>query len=208
MVLSDVVEADDGYTAGHCRSVVQLATAVADELGLEHDALQDLEMAALLHDVGKLAIPNEILNKPAKLTHDEFDVIKTHTVHGQALLDRVGGRLERVGRIVRSCHERWDGDGYPDGLKGSQIPQSARIVFCCDAYNAMTTHRPYRGAMAPEAALDELRRNSGSQFDPRVVAAMEHVARSSQTMDDPQYTDALRAVLGGARSPEPIALTV
>src|SRR5205814_1147788 len=102
MVLSDVVEAEDNYTASHCRSVVELASAVADELGLDHRTRQELEIAALLHDVGKIAIPNEILNKPSKLTEEEFDLMKTHTVEGQALLDRVGGRLARVGEIVRS----------------------------------------------------------------------------------------------------------
>src|SRR5207245_2668612 len=104
-------EADDYYTASHCRSVVELTAAVATELALAPPVRQELEMAALLHDVGKIAIPKEILNKPAKLTDEEFELMKTHTVEGQVLLERVGGRLARVGRIVRSCHERWDGGG-------------------------------------------------------------------------------------------------
>ena len=158
MLLSDVVEAEDDYTAFHCRSVVELVAEVADEMNIPKRDRQLLEFAALLHDVGKIAIPKEILNKPAKLTDEEFELIKTHTVEGQQLLDRVGGLMGDVGKIVRSCHERWDGRGYPDGLAGNDIPLAARIVFCCDAYNAMTTDRPYRKAM---------RREDGARRDPR-----------------------------------------
>jgi len=207
MVLSDVVEAEDNYTASHCRSVVELASAVADDLGLSSTTKQELEIAALLHDVGKIAIPNEILNKPAKLTEVEFDLMKTHTVEGQALLDRVGGRLARVGEIVRSCHERWDGRGYPDGLAGDEIPVAARIVFCCDAYSAMTTDRPYRRAMTMDGALQELRENSGTQFEPRVVESLERVVHSLDPSVDAPYADALRAVLiGSAASRAPAEL--
>ncbi|TMK62964.1 MAG: HD-GYP domain-containing protein [Actinobacteria bacterium] len=207
MVLSDVVEAEDNYTASHCRSVVELASAVADDLGLSSTTKQELEIAALLHDVGKIAIPNEILNKPAKLTDVEFDLMKTHTVEGQALLDRVGGRLARVGEIVRSCHERWDGRGYPDGLAGDEIPVAARIVFCCDAYSAMTTDRPYRRAMTMDGALQELRENSGTQFEPRVVESLERVVHSLDPSVDAPYADALRAVLiGSAASLAPAEL--
>ena len=207
MVLSDVVEAEDNYTASHCRSVVELAGAVADEMGLDSRTKQELEIAALLHDVGKIAIPNEILNKPAKLTDEEFELMKTHTIEGQALLDRVGGRLAKVGAVVRSCHERWDGRGYPDGLIGEQIPVAARIVFCCDAYSAMTTDRPYRQAMSQADAVEELRRNSGSQFEPRVVEALERVIENDvATVDDGRYTDALRAVLAG-QPPAALELT-
>jgi len=175
MLLSDVVEAEDNYTAEHCRSVVELVTEVAEELRIPRADRQELEFAALLHDVGKIAIPKEILNKPAKLTDEEFEIIKRHTIEGQELLDRVGGLLGRVGKIVRSCHERWDGKGYPDGLAGEEIPLAARIVFACDAYNAMTTDRPYRKSMGRDAALTEMRENSGTQFDPRCVVALERV---------------------------------
>jgi HD-GYP domain-containing protein (c-di-GMP phosphodiesterase class II) len=202
MVLSDVVEAEDNYTASHCRSVVELAAAVADQLGMGYESRQELEIAALLHDVGKIAIPNEILNKPAKLTDEEFALMKTHTIEGQALLDRVGGRLAKVGEVVRSCHERWDGRGYPDGLQGEEIPVAARIVFCCDAYSAMTTDRPYRKAMSREEAVMELRNNSGTQFEPRVVDALVAVVEADFAgADDDRYTDALRAVLAGNSGP-------
>ena len=122
MLLSDVLEFEDEYTAQHSRSVVDLVNAVADELGIAPDERQELEFAAMLHDVGKISIPKDILHKPAALTEQEFEVIKHHTIEGQFMLDRVGGLLGRVGEVVRSCHERWDGRGYPDGLAGEEIP--------------------------------------------------------------------------------------
>jgi len=173
--VANLVEAAGDYTAHHSRSVVELAEEVAEELGLHHQARQEVQVAALLHDVGKVAIPNEILNKPARLTDEEFELMKTHTVEGQTLLEGLGERFVPVAEIVRSCHERWNGGGYPDGLAGDEIPVTARIVFCCDAYSAMTSDRPYRRAMAAEAALAEMQRNSGTQFEPRVVAALHRV---------------------------------
>ena len=169
LVLGDVVEADDGYTGEHSRGVVQLAMAVGVRLGLSADQLRNLEFGALLHDVGKIAIPNEIINKPGKLDPYEWQVIKTHTIEGQALLDRVGGFMSDVGRIVRSHHERWDGSGYPDGLAGEAIPLEARIIAACDSWNAMTTCRSYRDALTPGAAREELIACSGTQLDPRIV---------------------------------------
>jgi|tagenome__1003787_1003787.scaffolds.fasta_scaffold20908013_2 putative nucleotidyltransferase with HDIG domain len=171
-VLGDVVEADDAYTGEHCRGVVQLAMEVGERLGLKPEALRNLEFGALLHDVGKIAIPKEIINKPGKLDAHEFQIVKTHTTEGQALLDRVGGFMSEVGRIVRSHHERWDGAGYPDGLAGEAIPLEARIIAACDSWNAMTTTRSYRRAMPAEAAHAEMIACSGSQFDPRVVDAL------------------------------------
>jgi HD-GYP domain-containing protein (c-di-GMP phosphodiesterase class II) len=196
MLLSDVVESDDSYTAEHSRSVVELANAVADELGVDDDHRQEPEFAALLHDVGKIAIPKEILNKPAALTDHEFEVMKTHTIEGQFMLDRVGGLLGRVGEIVRSCHERWDGTGYPDGLMRDEIPFEARIVFCCDAYHAMTSDRVYRRARSREAALAELRANAGAQFDPVVVEALCRVVARSDFAGS--AVDEVRALLAGA----------
>jgi HD-GYP domain-containing protein (c-di-GMP phosphodiesterase class II) len=200
MLLVDVVEHDDDYTAEHSRSVVELARGVAQELGMDKYELQELEFAALLHDVGKIAIPKEILHKPAALTDSEFEVMKTHTIEGQFMLDRIGGLLGRVGEIVRSCHERWDGKGYPDGLKGGDIPQAARVVFVCDAYNAMTTTRPYRNALPHEQAVAELVTNAGTQFDPEVVAAMLRVLESGPAEVTP--TDHIRAMLASAQERE------
>jgi putative nucleotidyltransferase with HDIG domain len=194
-VLADVVETEDSYTAEHSRSVVSLAEAVADELNIPIDDRQELEFAALLHDVGKLAIPREILNKPSSLTAEEFELIKTHTVEGERILARAGGLLARVGAIVRSCHERWDGTGYPDGVLGEEIPLAARIVFCCDAYNAMTTDRPYRRAMSRDTALTEIAGNAGTQFDPRVAEALTTVVLRGGHDGEADRADAVRAML-------------
>jgi len=197
MLLADVVESDDGYTGEHSRSVVELVHAVTDHLNVDPATRQEMEFAALLHDVGKISIPKEILHKPAKLTAEEFELMKTHTVEGQFLLDRVGGLLGRIGEVVRSCHERWDGKGYPDGLKGEQIPLAARIVFVCDAYNAMTTDRPYRRALTTEAALEELKANAGTQFDPTIVAALLEVVQDAQP--ESGAADDMRLLLSEAR---------
>src|ERR687895_620187 len=199
MLLSDVLEFEDEYTAQHSRSVVDLVDAVADELGVDRESRQELEFAAMLHDVGKISIPKELLRKPTGLTASEFEVIKSHTIEGQVILDRIGGLLARVGEIVRSCHERWDGRGYPDGLAGEEIPLAARGVFACDAYNAMTTDRPYRKALDRDAALKELHANAGMQFDPRVVAALVHVVERGEPVLAP--TDELRAVLVSSQIP-------
>ncbi len=143
--------------------------------------LHRLEFTALLHDVGKIAIPKEIINKPGKLTDEERAIIETHTIEGEAMLLRVGGLLGEVGRQVRSCHERYDGLGYPDGVAGEAIPIEARIVCCCDAFNAMTTDRPYRSALSLEEALSELRVHRGTQFDPRVVDCLLVMHESTET---------------------------
>ena len=169
LLLGDVVEADDTYTGVHSRDVVELCMAVGPRLQLDEDQLRRLELTALLHDVGKIAIPKEIINKPGKLTSEERAIIETHTIEGETMLRRVGGLLGEVGRLVRSCHERYDGLGYPDGLAGEAIPVEARIVCACDAFNAMTTDRPYRSALSLEEALGELRRHRGTQFDADVV---------------------------------------
>jgi hypothetical protein len=174
-LLGDVIEDDDAYTGQHTKGVVLLADLVAEELRLDDESRRDAEFGALLHDVGKIAIPKEIIHKPGPLDEDEWAVMRTHTIHGQRLLERVGGPLERVGLVVRASHERWDGKGYPDGLAGEAIPLASRIVSACDAYNAMTTDRPYRSALPVHVALAELRDNAGSQFDPAVVEALLRV---------------------------------
>ena len=171
-LLGDVVEADDAYTGDHSKQVVDLVVAVCDELGLGARDLRLAEFTALLHDIGKIRISSEIINKPAALTPAEREIINTHTVEGEQLLVRVGGLLGDVGHLVRSCHERWDGTGYPDGLAGAATPLISRIVCCCDAYNAMTTDRTYRRALSQRQAIDELVANRGTQFDPAVVDAI------------------------------------
>jgi putative nucleotidyltransferase with HDIG domain len=180
LVLGDVVEADDSYTGQHCRSVVALTLDVAARLNLSAERRRNLEFAALLHDVGKIAIPKEIINKPGKLDPHEWEVVKTHTAEGQKMLDRVGGFMREVGLIVRSHHERWDGRGYPDGLAGEAIPLEARIIACCDTWNAMRTDRPYRKALPYDVAAAELTSNSGTQFDPSLVSFLIEIVKAEE----------------------------
>jgi HD-GYP domain-containing protein (c-di-GMP phosphodiesterase class II) len=176
-LLGDVIEADDAYTGSHSRGVVELVVSVTAELGLDPRSQRDAELTALLHDVGKIRIPEEIISKPGKLTDEEWEIMKTHTIEGERMLSQIGGLLGRVGHLVRSCHERWDGKGYPDGLVAEETPLVARIVSVCDAYNAMTTDRPYRAARSAEEALAELELCAGTQFDPDVVSALAAVVR-------------------------------
>jgi len=175
LLLGDIVEADDHYTGLHSRDVVDLSIAVARELRLGGAQRRDVEFAALLHDVGKIRIPKEIINKTGPLNDAEWDLIRRHTIDGEQMLQMVGGALADVGRIVRATHERYDGRGYPDGLMGEDVPIEARIISACDAYSAMTTDRAYREAMTSAQALAELHRCVGTQFDPDVVTAIEHL---------------------------------
>jgi putative nucleotidyltransferase with HDIG domain len=172
LLLGDVVEADDQYTGDHTKDVVELAVRVADELGVDEEVRRGTEFGALLHDVGKIRVPNEIINKQGPLDDDEWAVMRQHTVMGQQMLERIGGLLGRVGVVVRASHERWDGGGYPDGLAVEAIPLAARIVCACDAYNAMTTDRSYRSARPAADALEEMVRCAGTHFDPAVVEAL------------------------------------
>jgi putative nucleotidyltransferase with HDIG domain len=192
LLLGDVVEADDRYTGEHSKSVVRLALEVAEELGIDADRKRNVEFGALLHDVGKIAVPKEIINKPGKLDEREWAIIKTHTLEGQKMLEKIGGFMREIGGIVRASHERWDGTGYPDGLSGNAIPIEARIVSACDAFNAMTTTRSYRKAMPLSDAIAELKKCEGSQFDPRVVHALLNVvARSDASVSHESLRDFL-----------------
>ena len=176
-LLGDVIEADDAYTGSHSRGVVELVVSVTAELGLDPRSQRDAELTALLHDVGKIRIPEEIINKPGKLTDEEWEIMKTHTIEGERMLSQIGGLLGRVGHLVRSCHERWDGRAIRTGSSAEETPLVARIVSVCDAYNAMTTDRPYRAARSAEEALAELELCAGTQFDPDVVSALAAVVR-------------------------------
>jgi HD-GYP domain-containing protein (c-di-GMP phosphodiesterase class II) len=178
LLLGEVIEADDAYTGIHSRDVVDLALAVGDVMGLDSTARRNLEFTALLHDVGKIHVPKEVLNKPGRLNEDEWKILHQHTIEGERMLRQIGGSLANVGQFVRSSHERYDGQGYPDRLAGDEIPIEARIVSVCDAFNAMTTDRPYRAAMPVAEALEELRREARRQFDPNVVTAFESVVSS------------------------------
>src|SRR4051794_32758342 len=162
-------------TAEHSRDVERLALRIADQLGLSGEERKSVGVAARLHDIGKAAIPGSLLEKPAALSRDEWGVMREHTVLGERLL--MGGHLDDVPRYVRHSHERWDGGGYPDGLRGEEIPLASRIIFCADAYDAICTNRPYRRAASPAEGLAEIRRSSGAQFDPRVVEALARAVR-------------------------------
>ena len=185
LLLGNVVEYDHSYTGSHSRDVVELALAVGERLRLSPAQLRNLEFGALLHDVGKITVPKAIINKPGPLTDAEWAIMRRHTIEGQRMLDSVGGALTRVGEIVRASHEDYDGTGYPDGLAGDAIPIEARICSACDAFSAMTTDRAYRPAMSESEAWTELRRCAGTQFDPRVVAAFEHVLPSETRLSPP-----------------------
>lgn len=186
LLLGDLVEADDRYTGMHSRDVVDLSLGVADALGLDANRRRNVEFSALLHDVGKIRIPNEIINKPTALDESEWQIVRRHTIEGEAMLRQVGGKLASLGRVIRASHDRWDGGGYPDGLSGGQIPVEARIISACDGYSAMTTDRPYRTARDPREALAELARGAGSQLDPEVVAALNRLIQNElRAADDP-----------------------
>lgn len=177
-LLGSAMEARDSYTAMHEEAVAKLVGAVAMQFGLSPAEQRTLRYAALTHDLGKIGIPNEILHKPGALDEHEWQIMRGHTVIGSEMLARVPF-FGDVHPIVRSHHERWDGDGYPDGLAGNDIPLGARILSVCDSFHAMVTARPYRSARTPPDALAEVRRCSGSQFDPAVVAALELILVSS-----------------------------
>ena len=172
--LAAAMDMRDQRTARHSEDVVELARAVGGLLELEDAALLELEFAARLHDVGKIQVPDAVLNKPGPLEPHEDEVIRCHATWGSETLARVPG-LEAVATIVRFHHERWDGTGYPDGLEGPRIPLASRIISVCDAYGAMTCDRPYRAAMPAGAAIEEIRAGSGTQFDPSVVDALVEV---------------------------------
>ncbi|HEX4929766.1 MAG TPA: diguanylate cyclase, partial [Gaiellaceae bacterium] len=166
--LANALEARDEYTSSHARWITDTALRVGEELGLDGDTLKRLELGALFHDIGKIGIPNSVLLKPGPLTDEERQLIETHPELGEKIIAPID-QLQDVCGIVRSCHERWDGQGYPDKKAGNEIPLEARIIFACDAFHAMTTDRPYRRALPPGEALRRLDEASGSQFDPRVI---------------------------------------
>jgi diguanylate cyclase (GGDEF)-like protein/putative nucleotidyltransferase with HDIG domain len=174
--LSNALEAKDGETSDHTQEVAELAIEVATVLGLPGDEVRHVELGALLHDIGKIRVPESILMKPGPLTDEQWAVMRAHPEVGERILAPMGS-LEDVLPIVRSSHERWDGAGYPDGLAGEAIPLGARIVSVCDAYRAMVEDRPYRKALSRGDALEELRVAAGTQFDPDCVNALVEVLR-------------------------------
>jgi hypothetical protein len=179
--LAAALDLRDRDTGRHVAEVVELALEVGEKLDLSRPAMAELEFAARLHDVGKIAVPDPILRKPAPLSLREWDMMRRHPEWGSGMLAHIPG-LEAVAIVVRFHHERYDGRGYPDGLEGECIPLASRIVAVCDAYNAIVADRPYRSGRTHEEALEEIRRHAGTQFDPEVVEAFcESAGRSRAT---------------------------
>jgi two-component system, cell cycle response regulator len=176
----------------HLCEVGRLATMIGSRLGMTTEQLDELRRAAELHDIGKAAVPDAILNKPDRLDEDEWTFMRRHTIVGERIL-AAAPALAPVASIVRSSHERWDGGGYPDGLAGTKIPLGARIVFVCDAFDAMTSDRPYARGRSADEAISQLREGAGTQFDPEVVRVFEEVwsefedslSKSSSRLLDP-----------------------
>jgi HD-GYP domain-containing protein (c-di-GMP phosphodiesterase class II) len=170
-LLTGTVEVKDGYTATHGQDVAELAERVALRVGLGAGPARDVRLAAMLHDVGKIAVPTEILQKPGPLNEQEWITMRGHAAAGGRLVEGIAA-FAHLAPAVRASHERWDGDGYPDGLAGHSIPLAARIIAACDTYDAIVTDRPYRRARGSAEACRELRRVAGSQLDPDVVPAL------------------------------------
>jgi diguanylate cyclase (GGDEF)-like protein len=188
--LANALEANDEYTSSHARWITDLALKVGQELGLEGGSLKRLQLGALFHDIGKIGIPETILSKPGPLTPEEREIVETHPELGEKIIAPID-RLEEVRPIVRHCHERFDGAGYPDRLVGDEIPIESRIILVCDAYHAMTTDRPYRERMPAEEALRRLHEAAGTQFDPRVVEVCVRVLASRGAAASPSGTPGL-----------------
>ena len=168
--LAVALEAKDPFTRGHSNMVCAYSVAIARKLGFDSERLRHIEIGSMMHDIGKIGVPDHILLRPGRLTREEFEIVKRHPVIGEEILKPMQHPLFDIPRkIVRWHHERIDGKGYPDGLSGNEIPLEARITFVADAYEAMTSERPYRQAMPHEQAFDELAGNAGSQFDAEIV---------------------------------------
>lgn len=198
--LAEAIDKRDPYTGNHVRRVVAYSLLLGTEMGLNDSQLEELRLAATLHDVGKISVPDVILQKPSALDTAEFEVMKRHTIDGATIVSRLHD-LHPLAAVVRSHHEHIDGSGYPDGLAGDEIPIGVRIVAIADAYDAMTTSRPYREAQPPLQAAEEICRTSGTQFCPKVVEVFQHLFQTGQfTVEAGQEAMARLADVMGIRS--------
>ncbi|MFP4662473.1 MAG: HD domain-containing phosphohydrolase [Halanaerobiales bacterium] len=173
-----ILEMYDIYTSGHSRNVAEISTEIAQKMGLKKQKMDDIYWAGMVHDIGKLLIPLDIINKKGRLTDTEYELIKKHPVWGYMALNK-SRYLIHIPGVVRHHHERWDGKGYPDGLKGDQIPLASQILALADAYEAMTSERPYRCAMSHRSAVREIISNTGTQFSPEVVDVFLELNKST-----------------------------
>jgi len=200
--LVQALETRDSETHGHSERVVTFSLRLGYELGLEKDALRDLELGALLHDIGKIGVPDAVLHKPAKLNKQEWAKMKLHPLHGQAILRNIQF-LEGAGRIVAQHHEKWDGSGYPIGMRGEDIELGARIFAVVDAFDAIISNRVYREGRPYQAALEEIEKFSGTQFDPMVVEAFKRVPSDDwetlreRSLADKPENQSLQALVAG-----------
>lgn len=169
--LADAIDAKDAYTKGHSGRVAEYSREIAKRAGYSFERQEEIYMMGLLHDVGKIGVPDAVINKPGKLTDEEFEIIKTHPGRGAKILQNIE-EMPKLAIGARWHHERFDGRGYPDGLKGEEIPEEARIIAVADAYDAMTSNRSYRGLIPQDVVKGEFEKGSGTQFDPRFAAIM------------------------------------
>ena len=174
--LANTIDAKDSYTNGHSTRVAKYSVMLAERMGYSGDKLEQLQYAALLHDIGKIGIPREIINKPSRLTDEEYEIIKTHPAIGGNILREIS-EIPDIAIGARWHHERYDGKGYPDKLKGDEIPEIARIIGVADAYDAMTSKRSYRDVLPQEVVLGEIEKGKESQFDPRIAELMMELIR-------------------------------
>jgi putative nucleotidyltransferase with HDIG domain len=179
ITLAKTLDARDHYTNSHSENVERISVLLAKEMGLSNPEVEYIHRAALLHDIGKIAIADNILNKPASLTKEEYEVIKTHPVRSEEIISSISF-LEDSTKIVRHHHERYDGKGYPDGISGDKIELGARIINVADAYDAMTSDRTYRKALSKEQAVGELVKGKGTQFDPKIVDVFLKITESKE----------------------------
>ncbi len=168
--LASVIEAKDPYTRGHCEEVSWWATKIASQEGLTEAEIQDITLAAIVHDIGKISVPEEVLRKPTVLTEQEFETVKSHATWGSKILETL--KEKGIARIVRHHHERYDGNGYPDRLQGEEIPLGARILAVAESFHCLVRGSRYKNPCTVSEALTELGRCSGTQLDPRAVAAL------------------------------------